>query len=239
MVDDRVPAAPARMHVLGLVESGMTQAAICRAADTSSANVSALIHSQYNASRSPVVTIDAATASRLLAVQLELPQVRSTVCDPGDRFERVGYRVGRCDDCGQLAPLHQLNSTQGSHVVLIRHQRLNSTPEPVKVADAAALLMTHPDCGSTKGAQRHRRERTDLCGPCRNVARGYDAGYKAAMTRAARDRAALPLPLAEAVVRAMRAFVLRRPAPRLRELAIEVVRIADAELTADEHELAA
>ena len=84
-----------------------------------------------------------------------------------------------------------------------------------------------------------------MCGPCRNVQRGYDAGHKAGVARAARDaRNAVPAPLAEEIVTFCRAYVLQpwppgRPVPRSRALAKQVVQIADAELVADDEREAA
>ena len=104
--------------------------------------------------------------------------------------------------------------------------------EPGPLPAPAEATTAHPACGTTKGAQRHRREHSEPCEPCRSVQRGYDAGYKAATTKAGRDvRTAIPRPLAEAVVAVCRAIVYRRPAPQLRELAVAVLRIADAELS--------
>jgi len=234
-----VPADDARAYVQDLVSRGMSQSAIRRAAGTSSSVISSLLNGQFNAERTPVRAIQADTAARLLAVEFvpspPKPE-KPDLCDPGTRFQRVGYRVGQCDDCGQLAPLNRLTAAQGYGEVLIKHPRVDEPPlqdelpPPVQLPEPRS-----PDCGTTRGAQQHRRDKTELCGPCRYTTRGYDAGYKAAMTRAAREaRDAIPRPLAEAVVKACRAYVLRRPVPQFLQAASAVVRIAaDAEFEAD------
>jgi len=171
-----------------------------------------------------------AVAARLLAVEYTpsaqpTPKPEGPLCTPSG-FEPVGYRVGRCLDCGQVAPVQVRSGVE----VMFSHPRAQNTVQGLPTAAGP-----HPDCGHTKGAQRHRREGTELCGPCRNVQRGYDAGYKAAITRAAREaRSAIPRPLAEAVVKACRAFHYRRPIPQFQELARAVVQIADAELYGNE-----
>lgn len=222
----RVAAAPVRTHVQDLIAEGMTQAAVCRAAATSSACVSSLLHGQFNAGRTPVQTIGAETARRLLAVRFEEPALNASqlACAPGERFEPLGFRVGRCGDCGQVAPVQSSHGT----LVMFKH------PRHVEVSDVPDALPTsagqaHPDCGTPRGQERHRRERTLCCEPCHAARRGYEQGFKAATAKAARSTG-LSVPLTLAVVKACRAFALRRPVPQLRELAVAVVRIADAEL---------
>jgi hypothetical protein len=226
-----VPAGPVRDHVRALLDEGMTQAALCRAARVTSSYISALLYGQYSPGRPPQQTTDAPLAARLLAVRYDGPEPKAppAMCVPGGRYTPVGYRTGRCADCAQLAPIH----TVGGQVVMFSH------PRPECGADTRdapkAIRYAHPDCGTTKGAQRHRREKTELCEPCRFVIRGYDAGYKAGLTKAGRDgRVAVPPRLGTAVVAACRAIAYRRPVPRIRELAVEVVRIADAELYDDD-----
>lgn len=237
MTGPMAPAAPVRIHVQNLIADGMTQAAICRAAAVTSAYLSALLYGNYDEARTPMQHTGAHVAARLLAVRNEpsAPKERPEVpCAPGDRFTPLGYRVGRCDYCGQVAPVQ----VRAGALVMYSHPR----PEPglQDLDGLPAATPGNPDCGSTKGVGRHRREGSDLCGPCRNVQRGYDAGYKAAMTRAARDaKAAIPEPLAEAMVRACRAIAFREPVGRARRLAVQVVRIADAELCDDEGRRAA
>jgi hypothetical protein len=235
-----VPAGPVRTHVQGLLDEGMSQTAICIAAGCSASYLSALLHGQYNKGRTPQLTMSTEHAARLLAVRYDGPAPEKAprkprMCAPGTRFEPVGYRVGRCKDCGQLAPVQ--TRACDSVLVMFAHLRPESGdpepgPLPAPVTKASEVPAAHVACGTTKGAQRHRREHSELCEPCRSVQRGYDAGYKAAMTKAGRDaRTAIPRELAEAVVAAMRAFLWRRPYPQLRELAVAVVRIADAELS--------
>lgn len=241
----RTDAAPVRAHVKDLVADGMTQAAICRAADASSALLSALLHGQFNPGRTPVQSIDAASAARLLAVQYEPSAAarRPIVCEPGGKFEHVGYRVGQCGVCGELAPIQKLTGAQGSSEVLIKHQRRESARPGVELAPIPTDTAGHDDCGTARGIRRHRREGTELCGPCRWVDRGYSAGFRAGMTRAGRDvRNAIPADLVEGIVGFCRAYVLQpwppgRPAPRSRTLAKRVVQLADAELVAGDDEV--
>lgn len=229
MKGPRVPAAPVRAHVQHLLDQGMRQAAIYHAADTSSSALSALLYGQFTPGRPPQQTISADVAARLLAVEYQpttpRPQPEGALCVPSS-FEPVGFRTGRCVDCGQVAPVQTRHGVE----MMFSHPR---APEPIQGLPTAAG--NHPDCGHTAGAQRHRREGTELCGPCRYVTRGYDAGYKAATNRAAREaRNAISAQLAASVVKAMRAVVYRRPYPQLRQLAATVVAIADAELYGNE-----
>jgi hypothetical protein len=225
-----VPAGPVRTHVQNLVNAGMTKAAICRAAGTSSAYLSALLYGNYDPARTPMRETGAPVAARLLAVEYvppaaPTPKPDGPLCIPSG-FDPVGYRVGRCADCGQVAPVQVRSGVE----VMFSHPRAQGGIQGLPPAAGP-----HPDCGHNTGVGRHRREGTELCGPCRNVQRGYDAGYKAAMTRAAREaRSAIPRPLAEAVVKACRAFHYRRPVPQFQELARTVVQIADAELYGNE-----
>lgn len=222
-----VPAAPVRTHVQHLMDQGMQQAAIYTAARTTSATLSALLYGQFKEGRPAQQRIGADVAARLLAVQFQAPPAKPepALCVPNG-FEPVGYHVGRCTTCGQVAPVQTRNGVE----VMFSHPRVQEAVQGLPAATGA-----HPDCGQVKGAQRHRREGTEMCGPCRNVVRGYDAGYKAAMTRAARDaRNTISPQLAASVVKAMRAFLYRRPYPQLRELAATVVGMADAELYGNE-----
>lgn len=229
----QVPAAPARTHVRGLLDQGMTQAAICRAAGVTSSYLSALLYGQYVPGRPPQLTTDTRVADRLLAVEY-VPPSRSASCSPGGRFEPVGYRIGRCGDCGQYAPVH----TRNGAVVMMSHPR----PEPEAQAPDAlppAADQAHPDCGSPRGAERHKREHTEACEPCRAARRGYEQGMTAGLAKAARmAKVTAPLvspELTTEVVSAMRAVLHRRPYPQLRELARTVVRAAaDAEFAVDD-----
>jgi hypothetical protein len=139
-------------------------------------------------------------------------------------------------DCGQVAPVQVRSGVE----VMFSHPQAQDAVQGLPTA-----VGPHPDCGHNAGVGRHRREGTKLCGPCRNVQRGYDAGYKAAMTRAARDaRNAVPADLVNDVVAFCRALVLQpwppgRPVPRSRALARKVVQMADAELAVDDETQAA
>lgn len=233
-----VPAAPVRAHVQHLMDQGMRQAAIYHAANTTSAALSALLHGQFKAGRPAQQMIGAAVAARLPAVEFQAPPPKpeAALCGPADDFEPVGYRVGRCLACGQVAPVQMRHGVEA----IVSHPRAHGDIEGLSALAAGS----HPDCGYTKGVARHRREGTEMCGPCRNVQRGYDAGHKAGVARAARDaRNAVPAELAQEVVAFCRAYVLQpwppgRPVPRSRALAKRVVQIADAELAADEREAA-
>lgn len=233
MSETMVDAAPAREHVRDLVARGMTQQAICRAASVTQAALSALLHGQYEAGRPPQKTIYALTADRLLAVEFEAPAPRRNgepLCVPGDRFEPVGHRVGRCLDCGQVAPVQ----TRDGAAQMLRHPR--PAPDDAGPGELPqAVKQRHRDCGTPRGHSRHRREKTPVCDLCRVARNSYDQGLEVGVARGRRmAEGAVPRPLAEAVVKAMRAFLYRRPYPQLRELAAAVVRTADAELVADD-----
>lgn len=234
MTGPTVPAGPVRIHVQGLIDRGMTQAAICRTANVSSAYLSSLLYGQFNLGRTQQMSTGAEVAARVLAVQFEESALKQDpLCAPGERFAPVGFRIGRCEDCGQFAPVR----TRHGVLVMFAHPRPTSDAQ---APDVPALTTAHPDCGTPKGAQRHRREKTELCEPCRWVLRGYDAGYKTAITKASRDaRNAIPVELVEGIVAFCRAFVLQpwppgRPLSRSRALAKRVVQLADAELVADD-----
>jgi hypothetical protein len=226
--DTRVPAGPARIHVIGLIDSGMSQAAICRAAHVTSAYLSALLFGQYTPGRPPQKTMCAEVAARLLAVGYDGPAPKPipTLCAPGDRFEALGYRVGRCEDCGQLAPVQM----RDDRMIMFAHPRAeNMAPGAVP----AAAGHGHRDCGTPRGHQRHRRENTAYCEPCKAAKRGFEQGWDAGLAKAARMAPAVSAEKAEAVVTACRAYLHRRPVPQMRELALTVVQVADAELCVD------
>lgn len=235
MTGAMVNAGPARNHVRRLVDDGMTQQAICRTANVTLAALSALLHGQYVPGRPPQKTIYSATADRLLAVKFQAPTRKEASCAPGDRYEPVGYRTGRCTECGQVAPVH----TRDGVLQMMAHPRAASdAPEPAALP--APVHRSHSDCGTTRGHSRHRREKTDPCEPCKAARRGYDQGMEAAITRARREAASdVPAALAEQIVAFCRAYVLQpwppgRPVPRSRALAKLVVQAADAELVAEE-----
>lgn len=122
-----IDAEPARAHVRQLVADGMRQSDICRAAQVGASALQILLHGHYTPSRVQQETIHATTAARLLAVQFKAPRVKpgadEELCTPGERFELAGYRVGRCPDCGQIAPLRR----QYDRVTLIGHPRRDET----------------------------------------------------------------------------------------------------------------
>jgi transcriptional regulator with XRE-family HTH domain len=219
----QVPAAPVRSHVVGLIDSGMSQAAICRAAGVSSAYLSALLYGQFMPGRPPQKAMRAEIAARLLAVSYDGPEPKAapTLCAPGERFEPVGYRVGRCQDCGQIAPVQ----TRGDRILMFGHPRpVGADQEPGALPVPAGHA--HSSCGWPKGYERHRREHTVYCEPCKGARRGYEQGWDAAMAKVRKAGPGVPVEQAEAVVAAMRAFLYRRPYPQLLELARTVVRRA-------------
>jgi hypothetical protein len=227
-----VPAGPVRIHVQSLLDQGMRPVTIYKAAKTTSAALSALIYGQFQPGRPPQQTIGAETAARLLAVEYEPPQAASpALCAPGTRFEPIGYRVGRCGNCGQFAPLH----TRDGAAAMMSHPRpVTNTQEPDELPGPAGA--GHPDCGTPRGRQRHRREHTEPCEPCKAARRAWEQGYEAGLTKARRTAAqTVPAPLIAESVKAMRAVLYRQPYPQLRELARKVVGIAaDAEFAIDD-----
>jgi hypothetical protein len=101
-----VPAGPARARVQELVDAGMTQIAIAKAAGWDKASINRLLHGDFRPGRPPVEAIKSVVSERLLAVELVLPEpapVRMPDCAPARPFTPAGYRVGRCGDCGRLA----------------------------------------------------------------------------------------------------------------------------------------
>lgn len=190
----------------------------------------------------PQKTIYALTADQLLAVRYDTPAPshKARPCAPGAGFDPVGYRVGRCLACGQVAPIQ----TRGGQDLMVSHPRAEPDSQepqqlpvpvqhPVPTPPHTAESGRYPNCGSPGGRQRHRKEGTPLCGPCTWFKRGYSAGYKAGMAKGTRIAGtAIPAEQAREVVEFCRAFVLRRPVPVLRPLAIRVVQRADAELCA-------
>lgn len=119
-----VNADAARAHARRLVDGGMRQSDIAKAAGISTAALQILLHGHYTPSRPTQQTIHARTEARLLAVELKLREptrrADADLCAPGERYTLVGYRVGRCDECGQVAPLRR----QYDRTTLIAH------PEP-------------------------------------------------------------------------------------------------------------
>lgn len=113
--DGQVDADPSRQHAQSLIDRGMTLTAVAQAAHMSMAALSALLQGQFVPGRPPQRTIYHATAARLLAVEF-VPPPAPTKCKGGRPFEPAGYHVGRCADCGQLAPMY--------------HDRLNAHPRP-------------------------------------------------------------------------------------------------------------
>lgn len=116
-----VDAEPARAHVRQLVEAGMRQSNICRAAHVTGAALQILLHGHYTPSRPQQQTIHITTAARLMAVRFEprpSPNDPEVLCRPSE-WEPIGYKVGRCLDCGQIAPVRR----QYNRVTLISHPR--------------------------------------------------------------------------------------------------------------------
>ncbi len=112
MTGRMVDADRARAHVRQLIAGGMTQADIYRAAGISGAALQILLHGHYTPSRPRQHTIHERTEARLLSVELNVRQptrrADAGLCMPGQRYTVVGYKVGRCDECGQIAPLRRL-----------------------------------------------------------------------------------------------------------------------------------
>lgn len=144
-------------------------------------------------------------------------------CPSSEAFEPVGYRCGRCPTCGQVAPVQ----TRGGRAVLYSH------PHPVPdIQEAGALPLAagrHPDCGTPRGHNRHMREKTTACEPCKASKNGYDQGRSSVLGAIHRLQATAVEPeRIEAVERFCWNYVQRRPVPQLRELAIAVVRASSA-----------
>ena len=96
-----VDAGRAREHVRDLIERGMTLAAISKAADVSPTAVHRLLHGP--STTRPQGSIHVFREAQILAVQYEPPPAPKR-CAQGRPFTPLGYHVGRCTDCGQLAP---------------------------------------------------------------------------------------------------------------------------------------
>jgi hypothetical protein len=124
-----VDAAPVRAHVKDLVDQGMRQYRIADQAEVSMAALGILLHGHYTPSRPAQTTIHANVAEQLLAVQFEAPSPRHTAaglrCAASDRFEPAEYRVGRCRDCGELAPVQTSPGYERDRLVLVGHPTLN------------------------------------------------------------------------------------------------------------------
>lgn len=126
MARQMVDAEPVRQYVRDLVERGMRQQDIAAAANTSPAALSMLLHGHYAPGRPTQEFIGADRAARLLAVKFAPAPPRARVpgttwCPRSAEFETAGYRVGRCRDCGELAPLRPVAGQQ----VLTAHPTLN------------------------------------------------------------------------------------------------------------------
>ena len=221
------PAGPVRAHVMDLIHQGMTQAAIIRQADVTSPYLSALLYGEPKRGKAPVATMNARRAGRLLAVRYEPPQPTAepapTSCPSSEAFEPVGYRCGRCPTCGQVAPVQ----TRGGRAVLYSH------PHPVPDAQEAGALPLaagrHPDCGTPRGHNRHMREKTTACEPCKAAKNGYDQGRSSALSAVHRaQQTAVPWSLVDEMEAAAHAMVFRRPYPQLRELNVRVLRAVAA-----------
>jgi len=234
---NQVPAAPVRAYVQGLLDDGMERVAICRAADVSHQYLSALLNSNQDFGRPAQLTIRADRAERLMAVRFEgpPPKVEPTICEWSETFQSVGYRVGRCQTCGQFAQIQ----TREGRAVLVTH------PRPVAGAltgDVPPAFAEHPDCGTPRGHTRHMRAGVPACELCKAAKNGYDQGRNSALSAIHRaTQGAVPWSLIGECETAMRAVIFRRPYPQLREVAVRFVRAVDAarESRADLDRLAA
>jgi hypothetical protein len=108
-----IDAADARAHVRQLIERGMRQQDIAAAAGVSPAGLSMLLHGHYAPGRPTQEFIGADRAARLLAVEFVPAPPRARTpgvawCPRAIGFETAGYRVGRCTDCGELAPVQPI-----------------------------------------------------------------------------------------------------------------------------------
>lgn len=122
-----IDATRVRAHVRRLVDDGMRQSDIAKAAAVSPATISILLHGAFSPGRPMQLNMQCDTATRLLNVLYEPPPERQEPaegpCVSADRFELVGYRVGRCLDCGQLAPVRRLSVAGGYRQQIISHPR--------------------------------------------------------------------------------------------------------------------
>lgn len=100
--------------------------------------------------------------------------------------------------------------------------------------------MIEMEHGTFRAFQRHRREKTEPCDLCKAARRGYEHGYKNAVanTEARFERASHSSQLTERALNVCRLLVHKRPYPVVRELAVAVVREADADATIEAYEKA-
>lgn len=83
--------------------------------------------------------------------------------------------------------------------------------------------MTPPlEHGTAAGYERHRRAKEQPCELCQAAKRGYQLG----MRRRNERPAGMPDELTAALLAACRAIVLRRPTPRIQELAAHALQVA-------------
>lgn len=80
-----------------------------------------------------------------------------------------------------------------------------------------------PEHGTVAGHERHRRAKEKPCELCLAAKRGYQLG----MRRRKERQEGVPDELILALLSACRAIVLRRPVPRIQDLAAHALRIAD------------
>jgi len=127
MAYDMVDAEPVRQHVRDLVARGMRQQDIADAAPVTMAALGILLHGHYAPGRPPQLTINQTSARALLAVKFKPRPAygRATTaaprCAPAEDFEPAGYHVGRCQACGELAPIRTTDAPGGWHTTLIAH----------------------------------------------------------------------------------------------------------------------
>lgn len=221
---NQTAAAPIRAYVLGLLDEGMEMAAIRRAAGVPKGYLRSLLGGEYNNGRPPQLTLGTDRAEALLAVRFEAPPPapEQPACEASEKFEPVGHRVGRCERCGQFAQVQN----RGDKTYLVGH------PWPdagMAMPDAPAAAAMYAECGTTRGHNRHMRERTMVCLPCKAAKGGYEQGRGSALAAIHRAvQGAVPWSLIDEVEAAAHAMVFRRPYPQLRELNVRVLRAVAA-----------
>jgi hypothetical protein len=82
--------------------------------------------------------------------------------------------------------------------------------------------MRGPEHGTLAGHERHRRAKEPSCELCLAAKRGYQLG----MRRRNESKGDIPNELTTALLAMCRAVVLRRPTPRIQELAAHALQVA-------------
>jgi len=222
----QVPAAPVRAYVQGLLDEGMTQAAIRKAAGLPKSYLSELLHGRFEPGRPARLTLSADRAERLLAIRVEVsptpPEPKPAACEASETFQPVGHRVGRCGACGQFAQVQ----ARGGKTYLVSH------PHPAagtQSPDVPPAFAEHPECGTLRGHNRHMRAKTPACELCKAAKGGYEQGRGSALSAIHRaTQGAVPWSLIGECEAAARAVVFRRAYPQLRELSVRVLRAIEA-----------